>query len=76
MIHEEYQQAMSRCEQRLEDLRRARDLACAAKKSLSTDKQIEWATQMIDLSEQHLEYLRGQLASVQTAEKAFDAAPE
>ena len=63
---EEYQQAIEQCERRREELRKVRDdlAGGATSKSISTAKQIEWLDEVIGLSEQHLEYLRSQLASV------------
>ena len=62
--HDEYQHAIARGEQRLEELRKVRDglLKASGKKSLSTSKQIEWASEMIELIQLHLQYLRLQLA--------------
>ena len=62
--HGDYQQAIDRCQQRLEELRKIRDelLSGAAKNCFSTAKQIEWANDVIGLSEQHLDYLRARLA--------------
>ena len=62
--HQDFQQAIVQCEQRLEELRKSRGelLARGTKNSFYTTKQLEWINDVIGLSEQHLQYLRGQLA--------------